>query len=277
MTGLIDVGGGMRGIYGAGVLDCFLENGLRFDYCAGVSAGSANVASFLANQKGRNLRFFTIHSLDKRYMSFGNWLKTRSYFGLDFIYQTLTDELDPIDYDKLLSTTSVLRVVATDAETGRPHYFGLADFQKNNSEVLKASCAIPALNRPVEIKGKLYFDGGVSDPVPVKKAVADGCDKLTVILTKPIDYIKSPEKLRRVYPVFLKEYPHIVEALDSRHEVYMDSVRYLKALEKAGKAVIVSPSRSLRISTATRNIETLKAFYDLGFQDAQSRIKSGKI
>ena len=277
MTGLVDVGGGMRGIYGAGVMDCFLERGIRFDYCIGVSSGSANVASFLSNQKGRNLRFYTEHAQDKRYMSLRNWFKTRSYFGLDFIYHTLTNELDPIDYDVLLSTKSKLKVVATNALDGKPHYFKNKDFQINNCEVLKASCALPAICRPVSVKDTLYFDGGVSDPVPIKKALADGCDKLVVILTRPVDYIKKAEKTRHLHPFLLKDYPQIIKALSVRHTVYMDSTNHLIELEKAGKAVIIAPTQKLPMTMATKKTDILQDFYMLGYEDAMRKIDNTEI
>lgn len=277
MTGLIDVGGGMRGIYGAGVMDCFLERGIRFDYCIGVSSGSANVASFLSNQKGRNLRIYTDYAKDKRYMSLRNWFKTRSYFGLDFIYHTLTNELDPIDYSVLLSTESKLKVVATNALDGKPHYFKNKDFQINNCEVLKASCALPAICRPVSVKDTLYFDGGVSDPVPIKKALADGCDKLVVILTRPVDLIKKREKTRRLHPFFLKKYPQIIRALAARHAVYMDSIKQLVELEKTGKAVIISPTQKSAMSLSTKKPDILRAFYKLGYEDAMRKIANAEI
>lgn len=272
MTGLIDVGGGMRGIYGAGVLDCFLDQGLDFDYCLGVSAGSANIASFLAKQKERNLRFYTVYAGDKRFMSLRNFLKTRSYFGLDFIYKTLTDELDPIDYDTLLSTKSRLKVVATRADDGRPHYFSNSDFQKNNSEVLKASCALPMVCSPVEIKGELYYDGGVSDPLPVQKALDDGCDRLVVILTKPLDFVMGREITSPLHPYLLKKYPAVVKALDKRGVRYRRGLRLLRKLEKEGRAVIIAPSQKQKITTATKDVETLKSFYRLGYDDAMQKL-----
>lgn len=58
MNGIIDVGGGMRGVYTAGVYDYLLDHQIRFDYCIGVSAGSANMMSYLAGQRGRNKRFY---------------------------------------------------------------------------------------------------------------------------------------------------------------------------------------------------------------------------
>lgn len=277
MTGLVDVGGGMRGIYGAGVMDYLLEKGFRFDYCIGVSSGSANVASFLSNQKGRNLRIYTTHSRDKRFMSVRSWLKTRSYFGLEYLYNTITNELDPIDYNVLLATKSKLKVVVTNALDGKPHYFTNKDFQKDNCEVLKASCALPVICRPISIKDTLYFDGGVSDPVPIRKAIADGCDKLVVILTRPVELIKKREKTRRFYPLFLKNYPKIIKALGIRHDVYRDSIRYLLELEKAGKAVIISPTQKSSMSLATKKADVLKSFYELGYEDAMKKMTSTEI
>ena len=123
-TGLVDVGGGMRDIYGAGVLDYCIDQGIRFDCCIGVSAGSANVTSFLAGQRGRNYRFYTEYAFRKEYMSFGNWLRNRSYVGLDYIYGTLSnsDGEYPLDYERMVSGKEDLWIVAANALTGKPHY-----------------------------------------------------------------------------------------------------------------------------------------------------------
>jgi len=271
--GLIDVGGGMRGIYGAGVLDHFLEHGVRFDYCIGVSAGAANIASFLAGQRGRNYRFYTRHSFDKRYMGVGNLLRTGSFFGLDFIYDTLTNRVDPIDYDALMSTESELRVVATDAQTGQAKYFSNRDVRRGDLRILAASCALPAMCRPVKIGEHEYFDGGAADPVPVDTAVDEGCEKLVVILTKPLDFIKRRERCRLMYRTMLWKYPRVVQALDERHTAYMRSVEELRRLEREGRAVIIAPSRELGMGTASRDPGLLDRMYALGQRDAAHGLK----
>ena len=46
--GLVLEGGGMKCAYTAGILDAMMDNGVTFDYCIGVSAGSANGVSFVA-------------------------------------------------------------------------------------------------------------------------------------------------------------------------------------------------------------------------------------
>ena len=73
-TAVIDVGGGMRGVYASGVFDCCMDNDIHFDVCIGVSAGSANIASYLAGQRGRNYIFYTQYALRKEYMSLQNFI-----------------------------------------------------------------------------------------------------------------------------------------------------------------------------------------------------------
>lgn len=85
-TGVIDVGGGPRDAYGAGVLDWCLDHDVRFDYALGVSAGAANITSYLAGQRGRAYRFYSIYPSRPEYMGFGNLLRTGSFLGLDYIY-----------------------------------------------------------------------------------------------------------------------------------------------------------------------------------------------
>lgn len=98
-TGVVDVGGGLRGIYAAGVFDTCLERDIRFDLCVGVSAGSANITSYMAGQKGRNHQFFAEYPFRKEYMSLRNFLRKRSYVDLDYVYGTLSnaDGENPVD------------------------------------------------------------------------------------------------------------------------------------------------------------------------------------
>ena len=171
-TGVIDVGGGMRGVYGAGVFDYCMENDIHFDYGAGVSAGSANIVSYLAGQYHRNYSYYIEYSVRKEYMGFENFLKTRNFINLDYIYGTLSnsDGADALDFDTLIHNPAEFELVTTDAISGKPHYFHKEDMKKDDYRIIKASSALPAVCAPVEIDGHLYFDGGVSDSIPVKRA-----------------------------------------------------------------------------------------------------------
>ena len=263
----------MRGIYGCGVLDAFLQAGITFPYNIGVSAGAANVASFVARQERRNYRFYTQYAFDERYLSLRNYVRTRSIFGMDFIYDELTDIVDPLDYKKMLSPDNEMVVVATDAVTAMPEYFTKEDIRKERGGVFKASCAIPAMCEPIEIDGRLYFDGGVSDSIPYKKAFDDGCEKVVALLTRPRGFVKRKESARPVYSEMLRDYPQIVRALDRRHIRYNNALQSLYSLEKQGKALVFCPGETMGVRMLTRNKSSLDALYELGLTESKARMR----
>ncbi|MGI6108177.1 MAG: patatin-like phospholipase family protein [Lachnospiraceae bacterium] len=267
--GLVVEGGGMKCAYSAGILDCFLDDHVTFGYIIGVSAGSSSAASFAAGQRGRNIRFYTTHTTEKGYFGFDSFLKTGDLFGLDYIYSTLTnsDGADPIDYPAIARNPAEFVAVATDANTGLPHYFTKDDISQDNYEVFKASCALPAACRPRVIDGVPYFDGGVSDAIPAEKALKDGCSKVVIILTKPRDYVKQPEKYRKFYSIRCRKYPKIVEELNNRHIIYTAEQKHVFELEKQGKAFIFAPSEHLAMDTYSMDTEANEKLYKLGFSD----------
>ena len=220
--GLVVEGGGMKCAYSAGVLDAFLDDGIRFDYVIGVSAGSGNSASYLAGQRGRNLRFYTDHISNPAYFGIRSFLKTGDLFGLRYIYGTLTNSGggDTLDYDSMQKNPAEFVVVATNARTGKPAYFTKRDIPRDDYRIIMASCAIPSVTKPVRIGSEKYVDGGVSDSLPFKRAFEDGCDKVVMIMSKPRDYVKEPEKNRLFYHTMCLGYPNVVKDLDRRLRDY---------------------------------------------------------
>lgn len=273
MLGIVDVGGGMRGVFGCGVTDFLLDNDITFDYCLGVSAGSANLASYVSRQRGRNYRYYTKYSLRPEYMSAFNFVTKHSFFDLDYVYSVLSDSdgEDPLDYKTLSQSNQIYKAVATNGETGEPHYFTKDDFRQDFYEPLKASSAIPGVCKPVSIDGTDYFDGGVSDPIPVEKALADGCDHVFLILTKPIDFVKKPEMFKSAYTKVLKNYPAVIKKLNIRHETYNNEIKKALELSKEGKVTIIAPDDGYSVTAFTRNLRELNHLYNEGY------IKAGKI
>lgn len=273
MLGIVDVGGGMRGVFGCGVTDYLLDNDITFDYCLGVSAGSANLASYVSRQRGRNYRYYTKYSLRPEYMSAFNFVTKHSFFDLDYVYSVLSDSdgEDPLDYKTLSQSNQIYKAVATNGETGEPHYFTKDDFRQDFYEPLKASSAIPGVCKPVSIDGTDYFDGGVSDPIPVEKALADGCDHVFLILTKPIDFVKKPEMFKSAYTKVLKNYPAVIKKLNIRHETYNNEIKKALELSKEGKVTIIAPDDGYSVTAFTRNLRELNHLYNEGY------IKAGKI
>ena len=270
--GLVLEGGGMKCAYSAGVLDCFLEDGIQFDYLIGVSAGSANGVSYLAGQKGRNKRFYTEHLNDKDYMGLRCFRKTGNIFGLDYIYSTLTnsDGADPLDYDKLMENPTEYELVATNALTGKAAFFSKENFVRDDYKEIKASCAIPAVCKPVVIDGIPYYDGGIADSLPLERAFERGCDKLVVITSKARSYQRTPQKYRWFYSRRCKKYPKIIQLMDNHHIAYMEEFRHLFELEKQGKVLVIAPSKPLDISTFTKDAVKNQEIYDLGCSDYDS-------
>lgn len=269
MLGVVDVGGGNRAAFGAGVLDYCLDKGIVFDYCIGVSAGSANCASYIAGQKGRNLRFYTKYNVSKEAVSLLNGLKTRSLLSVDYIFRTLSNEdgADPLNYDALTASEQDLKVVATDAATGEPVYFSKNDMERNDYGVLCASCNLPVVNHAYRFRGREYYDGGLSDPIPIDRALSEGCDQVVVILTLPGDYIPDSRRDRNMARV-MRAYPRIREDLKRRTETYARGLARLRELEQEGKVLIIAPGARAEIDTLGRNTEIIANLYNEGYERA---------
>lgn len=269
--GVVDVGGGFRGIYAAGVLDYCLANSIRFNLGVGVSAGSANLASFAAGQRERNLAFYTKYGLRKQYASLGNFLRTGSYIDLDYVYGTLsnTGGESPVDYDALARSPMELIVVAAEAVSGRAKYFTKADIGRDRYDVCKASSAIPFVCKPYAIDGVAYFDGALADPVPVQKAFDLGCDRVVVLLSKPADVLRQPGKDPLFARGIQRKYPIAAENLRHRAEAYNAGVALAKQYAAKGKALIVAPDDTCGVSTLTRKPELLMQLYRKGLKDGE--------
>ena len=266
MTGLVLEGGGMRGLYTAGVLESFSDMNIMFDYVIGVSAGACHGLSFITGQRGRNFRINTEYLNDKRYLSFSNFIKTKSMFGMDFLFGEIPNNLDVFDFEAFMSSPCRHITGVTDAETGKPVYFEKADMDRNYT-LLRASTSIPCFSPVVDLKGGKYYDGGTTDPIPYGRALEDGCDKVVVVLTRDRNYIKPPEKFRVIYKRLLKKYPKMIEVLDRRHIVYNESLSELKKLEACGTAFVIAPSAPLSISRFEKNKDNLNKIYQMGMQD----------
>lgn len=269
--GIIDVGGGMRDVYAAGVLDTCLERGIKFDYCIGISAGSGNMLSYLAGQKGRNYRFYSEYTFRKEYISLRNFLKLRNYVNLDYPYGELsaTKGEDPVDYDAFEKNTAEYYVVACDAVTGETKYFDRRDIKRDYYDVLKASSTLPVVNQPYVVEGVPYYDGGLADPVPVAKAFADGCDKVVLLLSRPIDFMRVPDKDEKVAKQIRKKYPKAAKELCLRYKKYNDSVALAKEYAKQGKVLILAPDDCLGVDTLTKDKEKIAKLYQKGIEDGK--------
>ncbi len=272
MIGVIDVGGGLRGIFGAGVLDCCIDNDILFDYAIGVSAGSANLASYFAEQKGRNYVYYTNYAFRKEYMSFGEFIKNKNYVNLDYVYGTLSNSNGefPLHYKKMIDRINEFKIVATDAITGKPFYFDKSNLIKDDYGPFKCSSCLPVACKPYYWNGRSYFDGGLTDPIPIKKAFEDGCEKVVVILTKPKNFFRNNKTDRRMALVIKKKFPNVANALNWRADTYNQELKKCLELEKQGKVLIVAPDNIEGMNTLTKDKEKVKRLYQKGYNGGKA-------
>ncbi len=270
-AGVIDVGGGLRGIYAAGVLDYCMDQKIRFDVGIGVSAGSANLASFAANQRGRNHQFYTEYAFRKQYMSAENYLKKRNYVDLDYVYGTLcrADGENPLDYPALRDNPMAFLVIATNAATGEPKYFDKRDIHQDDYDVMKASSALPFVCEPYPVQGVEYFDGALGDPIPVEKAFEMGCDRVVLILTKPENTPRVSGKDELFARGIQRRYPAAAERLRQRARRYNEGVARAQEYARQGRALIVAPDDTCGIDTLKKDREAMERLYEKGYADGR--------
>ena len=272
-TGLVVEGGGMKCVYSAGILDRFIDEGLTFDECIGVSAGAANTASFVAGQRGRNLRYYVEHPKDPKYCGVKQFLLHGNYFNLQYIYGDLTNEggRDPLDYDAVMKNPAEFFITATDADTGEARYFSKTEMPRNDYRAIMAGCAIPALCKPVSIDGHTYYDGGVADSIPIDKALSDGCDKVVVILENPRSFVRQPQKFKFAYHLLLRKHKKTAELIDTRYLRYRECLSRVYELERAGKIFVFAPPENTGVSRDTVDPVPLTRLYETGIADFDKR------
>lgn len=266
--GLILEGGGMRGIYTAGVLDFFIEKNIEVDITIGVSAGSCHASSYLSKQYKRAYNATVDYINDKRYLSFSNLIKTGSIFGMDFMFNKIPNELNIYDYDTFAKSKSKFVVVATNCETGSPEYFELKDLKKEII-YMQASCSIPMFANIVEIDDFKLVDGGVSDSIPIEYSLNQGYKKNIVVLTRDITYKKNKQKFLPIVNKKYKKYPNLIKAIENRHLNYNKSLNLVNQLEKDGDVLVIRPKKPVNVSQIEKNAKKLTALYEEGYDDAK--------
>ncbi|MDU5105582.1 MULTISPECIES: patatin family protein [unclassified Clostridium] len=269
-TSLILEGGGMRGVYSAGVLDLLLDKNININYCIGVSAGACNCVSYISKQRKRNYRVNINYINDKRYLSFSNLIKTGSAFGMNMLFNIIPNELEPFDHEAFISSGTKFLVGSTNCDTGLPEFYNIKDFNKDGYDALKASISLPLVAKVIEYDNKKLMDGGIAAPIPIQKAIEDGMEKHVVILTQHKGYRKSKSKIMPIIKRKYKNYKGLIDAMENRYKHYNDTLDLLDKLEKEGKCFIIRPSIPLEVSRFERDKNKLEAIYNRGYEDAKA-------
>ncbi len=269
MTGLVLEGGAMRGLFSAGVLDVFMENGIKFDNVIGVSAGACFGCNYVSGQVGRSIRYNMKYAKDKRYCSVSSLIKTGDIFGAKFCYHTLPRELDKFDEGAFIDAGIPFYLVVTDVETGEAGYHRMCDASDIEFEWMRASASMPLVSNIVEIEGGKYLDGGVADSIPLKASEAIGCEKNVTVLTKPRGYRKTPDKTMPLIKMKYRDYPNLVHAMQTRHIAYNEQFDYCLKQEKAGCNFVICPKSPLPIGHICHDPLVMRETYELGRNEAK--------
>lgn len=271
MNGLVLEGGTFRPLFSCGVMDALLSEDIMMPYCIGVSAGISDGVSYISRQKGRNLEIVQKYRNDKRYIGRSNYRKHRSLFGLDFVFGEIPNSLVPFDMDTFKQYEGTCLVGVTNAATGEAQYMDAMDMDEQYS-MLRATCAMPLFFPAIELNGEKYYDGGISDPIPMEKAFSDGCDKLLVVLTQPKGFVKRLGKYDKLRArVLARKYPAVREAILSRPDRYNKIVRLCEQWEREGKVMILRPNYLL--NSFESNVQKLETAYWHGYRMTKEKIK----
>lgn len=274
MTGIVLEGGTFRPVFSSGVLDALLSENILLPYCIGVSAGIADGVSYISKQPQRNLEIVQKYRNDKRYMSRSNYRKERSLFGLDFIYNEIPNKLIPFDKETFFSYQGKCLVGVTNASTGQTEYKDAMQMD-DQFTMLRATCALPMFFPAIEMEGEKYYDGGISDPIPVRKALEDGCDRVIVVLTQPHGFVKRLGKYDKMGARMLgHKYPEMKKAILARPELYNETVAYCHELAAEGKVMIIRPNHKL--NSFESDVRKLEMSYWHGFRMAKEKMKKIK-
>lgn len=264
---LILEGGGMRGAYTTGVLDFFIDENLEFSSCYTVSAGACHCCSYLSKQRNRAFRINVDYLKDRNYAGLFSLFTTGNYFGVKMIYEDIPDRLYPYDYEEFKKYKGDFYVVVTDINKGEPEYFLIKDIKKDMLKI-RASASLPFFAQIVDIDGRKFLDGGITDAIPLRKSQKDGHKKNVVILTRDISYRKLPPDFMGFIRFKFRKYPKLIQKIGDRYLRYNEDLQYIEDEENDGKIFVIRPQKPVTIGRLEKDKTKLEELYKEGYADA---------
>lgn len=271
--GLVLEGGGMRGLFSAGVLDALLElKELSVNGIVAVSSGALFGVNYVSKQKERAVRYNKKYADDKRYMGLYSWITTGNAVNKDFAFYEVPYKLDVFDNEKFKKAETDFYVVMTNIESGKPEYVLIKDVFEQ-MEYLRATSALPFASEIIEINGKKYLDGGISDSIPIDFCETLGYDKIIAVLTRPEGTHKE-DKLGFLYKLVYRKYPNLVNSLLNMATDYEKVLAKIKDLEDKGKIFVVRPPEVLKIGRLEKNKNKIQKVYDTGLNTGLKELEN---
>ena len=262
--GLVLEGGAMRGLFTAGVIDVMMEHGICPDGIIGVSAGACFGCNYKSHQPGRVIRYNKRFAKDSDYCSLRSLIKTGDLYNAEFAYHIVPVKYDAFDSETFEADPMEFYVVCTDVKTGKAVYHNCKVGGHEFFEWVRASASMPMVSNVVTIDGYNLLDGGMADSIPLEFFEGIGYDKNVVILTQPAGYVKKPSSAMPLIRLSMRKYPAVVNAMESRHTMYNDELKYVAEREVAGDALVIRPEGPIPIGHVCHNPEQMQRAYDLG-------------
>lgn len=267
-SGLVLEGGGMRGVFTCGVLDSFMDRGIRFPYAIGVSAGACNGLSYMSGQRGR-AKYSNIDLLEKyKYIGLRHLLKKRNIMDFDLLFQEFPEHILPYDYEAYFRCPERFVMVTTNCTTGEANYFEEKQCKERLIDIVRASSSLPFVCPITYVDNIPMLDGGIVDSIPVMRARHDGFTNNVVVLTRNRGYRKEI-KGTKVPPFIYKRYPQLREAINRRSVVYNEQLDLVEQMEEAGEITVIRPRNPIEVTRIERNIRKLTDLYEEGYRCAE--------
>lgn len=270
-TGLVLEGGGLRGVFTCGVLDCFMDHGIKFPFTVGVSAGACNGLSYMSGQRGR-AKSSNIDLMEKhQYVGMKYLLTQGCIMDFKLLFEDFPEKIIPYNYDAYFSNPDRFVMVTTNCLTGKAEYFEEKKSSERVMSIVKASSSLPYVTQITYVDGVPMLDGGIADSIPVEYAMKQGYEKLVVVLTRNLGYRKKESRMPMA-KAFYRKYPNLQKALAERNAVYNRTMDLVEKLEKEGRIQVIRPLKPIEVGRMEKDTVKLTALYEEGYELAKEFI-----
>ena len=263
---LIVEGGGSRGVFSFGVIDSFIQASFNpFNLHIGVSNGGVVQLWYLLKVSDCNLDKM-LFSASKKYINYKNIFLNKSIMDFEKLYQD-ANVVFPIDIDRLQNNleSKTFYVVVTDALSGKPEYIELT--RENYANEMLATGSLPVLMKnPTLLDGKRKYDGGIADPLPVKKAYEMGAKDIVIIRTYEESFVRKTKLENHIAAMMTKKYPNISQALKINSDTYNASLEFINNPPVDCRIKQICPPKRLTTKRTTTDIKIMKADYAVGLE-----------
>lgn len=272
-TGLVLEGGGLRGVFTCGVLDCFMDHGIRFPFTIGVSAGACNGLSYMSGQRGR-AKSSNIDLMEKHhYVGFKYLLTQGCIMDYKLLFEDFPEKIIPYKYDAYFSNPDRFVMVTTNCLTGQAEYFEEKSSPERVMSIVRASSSLPFVSKITYVDGVPMLDGGIADSIPVQYALDQGYEKLVVILTRNKGYRKKEGKMP-IAKAFYRKYPALQQALSVRNLRYNQTMDLIERLEAEGRITVIRPINPVEVGRIEKDTAKLTALYQEGYSVASDLLNN---